>query len=215
VQAKLLRVLEAREFQRLGAARSQKADVRVIAATNRDLRDAMARGLFREDLYYRLAVFEISLAPLRERREDILTLAERFIEELGPGVREEPPGGLSPAAKEKLQVHAWPGNVRELRNVIERALILCDGGPIGVEHLPAMPDHAPSTFASRSSDRLQDRTPATASDLQAIERRTIEVTLAKTGQNKAKAARLLGLTRKKLCTRIQRLGLESPTELYA
>jgi DNA-binding NtrC family response regulator len=213
VQAKLLRVLEMREFQRLGAARSQKADVRVIAATNRDLQDAMARGLFREDLYYRLAVFEISIAPLRERREDISSLAEHFIEEIGSGVGDGAPGGMTPAAREKLQAYSWPGNVRELRNMIERALILCDGGPIDVEHLPAMPDRAPS--ASRSADSLRDRTPATVSDLQAIERRTIEKTLEKTGQNKSKAARLLGVSRKNLCTRIQRLGLESPIELFA
>ena len=213
VQAKVLRVIETREFQRLGGARTQKADVRVVAATNRDLRDAISRGLFREDLYYRLHVFEISIAPLRERREDILSLVQHFIDELGPALLDAAPGGITPAAREKLQAHSWPGNVRELRNAVERALILCDSGLIDVDHLPEPLDHA--SLAVRPPDIPREQAPATASDLEAIERRTIETTLERTGQNKAKAARLLGLSRKKLCTRIQRLGLRAPTELFA
>jgi DNA-binding NtrC family response regulator len=198
VQAKLLRVLEAREFQRLGGARTQKADVRVIAATNRDLRDAVAKGLFREDLYYRLHVFEIAIAPLRERREDILRLVEHFIDELRPAT----PGRLTALAREKLHAHSWPGNVRELRNTVERALILCDGGPIDVEHLPDVSDRTHP--APRPSDMA-----ATVSDLEVIERRIIEKTLQQTGQNKAKAARILGVSRKRLYTRIHRLGLST------
>ena len=215
VQAKMLRVLEAREFQRLGGARTQKADVRVIAATNRDLRDAIASGLFREDLYYRLDVFEIPIAPLRERREDILSLVEHFIDELGPMIRDATPAEITPAASEKLQAYSWPGNVRELRNTIERALILCDGGRIDVEHLPKVVEQRQANLAPRPSSMVRNQAPATASDLEAIERGTIEKTLQQTGQNKAKAARLLGVSRKKLCTRIQRLGLGAPTEVFA
>jgi len=135
VQAKLLRVLQEREFQRLGGTRPLKANVRVLAATNRDLDVALARGQFREDLYYRLRVFEIRLPPLRERREDILPMAQAFLEELGPAVG-RPAAGISRQAHEALLSYPWPGNVRELRNVLERASILCDGGLITLEHLP-------------------------------------------------------------------------------
>jgi len=135
VQAKLLRVLQEREFQRLGGTRPLKANVRVLAATNRDLDVALARGQFREDLYYRLRVFEIRLPPLRERREDILPMAEAFLEELGPAVG-RPAAGISRQAHEALLTYPWPGNVRELRNVLERASILCDGGLITLDHLP-------------------------------------------------------------------------------
>src|SRR3989449_10880515 len=136
VQAKLLRVLEERGGQRLGVTRPCKADVRVIAATNRDLRVAMTRGAFREDLYYRLHVFAIHLPPLRERPEDILPLLEHFLNQLGPVVIGRPAAGISREAREQFLAHAWPGNVRELRNAVERALILCEGGLINPEHLP-------------------------------------------------------------------------------
>jgi transcriptional regulator with GAF, ATPase, and Fis domain len=135
VQAKLLRVLQEREFQRLGGTRPLKANVRVLAATNRDLEEALARGQFREDLYYRLRVFEIRLPPLRDRPEDILPMAESFLEEIGPAVGRAA-AGISRQAHEALLSYRWPGNVRELRNVLERASILCDGGLITVEHLP-------------------------------------------------------------------------------
>jgi transcriptional regulator with GAF, ATPase, and Fis domain len=127
VQAKFLRVLQEREYQRLGGAQTLKADVRVLAATNRDLRAAIAQGSFREDLYYRLAVFDIALPSLRERSEDILPLVESFLEELGRSVG-RPAAGVSQEVRDKLVAYAWPGNVRELRNAIERAVILCEGG---------------------------------------------------------------------------------------
>src|SRR5262249_40379883 len=135
VQAKLLRVLEQREFQRLGGTRPLRADLRLVAATNRDLPGAIARGQFREGLYYRLHVFEIRLPPLRERPEDILALVEAFLAQLGAAMGRPPPG-LSREAKEMLLSHSWPGNARELRNALERALILCEGGLITGEHLP-------------------------------------------------------------------------------
>ena len=135
VQAKFLRVLQEREFQRLGGTRVLKTDVRVLAATNRDLAAALAQGQFREDLYYRLNVFEIHVPPLRDRPEDIALLAEAFLEELG-SVIGRPAGGFSRDAHEWLLAYPWPGNVRELRNAIERAILLCDGGLITREHLP-------------------------------------------------------------------------------
>ena len=132
-QAKLLRVLQEREFQRLGGTRTLKADVRVIAATNRDLRRAMEQGGFREDLYYRLDVFEIHIPPLRERKEESCRFVDAFLRTsagrcpLRPRARPQRDGGAA--------AHHWPGNVRELRNVLERAAILSQGSPIAAEHL--------------------------------------------------------------------------------
>src|SRR5262249_15184349 len=147
VQAKLLRVLEQREFQRVGGTRMLKADVRVIAATNRDLAVAIAKNAFREDLYYRLNVFQIHIPPLRERPEDILPLAETFLEELGRSMG-RPAAGISRDAREWMMSYAWPGNVRELRNAVERAILLCDGGLITREHLPNVPAIAPQPHAT-------------------------------------------------------------------
>ena len=133
-QAKFLRVLQEREFQRLGGTRTVKANIRVVAATNRDLVDAIERKAFREDLFYRLNVFEIRIAPLRERPDDILPLAEAFLIELGrsSGVR---PAMLTANARDALLRYSWPGNVRELRNALERAAILCEGDLIDSAHL--------------------------------------------------------------------------------
>ncbi len=197
VQAKFLRVLQEREFQRLGGTRVQKANVRVIAATNRDLHAALGRGELREDLYYRLHVFAICLPPLRERPEDIPALVEHFITALGPAVLGRPAAGISREAHERLLAHSWPGNVRELRNAVERALILSDGEMIMPEHLPAQPETPPEAEAA----------PRENLDLETTERDLVERALRHAGQNKAKAARLLGLTRTKLYTRMQRFGL--------
>jgi len=204
VQAKLLRVLQEREFQRLGGTRVQKADVRVLAATNRDLRAAMAAGTFREDLFYRLHVFAIHLPTLRERPEDIPALVEHFITELGPALLGRPAAGITREAHEQLLTHSWPGNVRELRNAVERALILSDGRMITPEHLPA-PSEAPPEAAPPIA--LPPEFPPDGLDLEAKERELVERALRHAGQNKAKAARLLGLTRTKLYTRMQRFGL--------
>src|ERR1700676_532729 len=133
-QAKFLRVLQEREFQRLGGTRLQKANVRVVAATNRELRKAVEQGDFREDLYYRLQVFDIRIAPLRERPADIVPLTESFLQEIGKSFG-RPPAGLTRDAREALLLHDWPGNVRELRNALERAAILCEGGLINAQHL--------------------------------------------------------------------------------
>ncbi len=128
-QAKFLRVLQEREFQRLGGTRTLKANIRVIAATNRDLRKAVERGDFREDLFYRLKVFDIRIPPLRDRAADILPLSEAFLQDIGRSF-ERPPADLTRDAREALIRYHWPGNVRELRNALERAAILCEGGLI-------------------------------------------------------------------------------------
>ena len=205
VQAKVLRVLEEREFQRLGGTRGSRADIRVVAATNRDLHAAMRRGEFREDLYYRLGVFEIALPPLRHRPEDILELAEAFLEEIGATVG-RPATGIDDNAKAQLMAYAWPGNVRELRNAIERAVILADGGHIRSEHLPVAPRPpaaAPVTDPAATSAPI----PADGVNLDAIERALVVKALAQARHNKTRAAKLLGLTRAQLYSRIEKYGL--------
>jgi transcriptional regulator with GAF, ATPase, and Fis domain len=202
VQAKLLRVLEEREFMRLGSTRVMKADIRVIAATNRDLHTAIQRGEFREDLYYRLGVFEIHLPPLRERLDDILELADTFLAEIGESVG-RPAAGISRDAKDQLLTYKWPGNVRELRNAIERAVILADGGHIRGEHLPVtsqrlLPAQGPSSGTLAAG----------AMNLGEIERSLVVNALAQARYNKTRAAKLLGLTRAQLYSRIEKYGLE-------
>ncbi len=208
VQAKFLRVLEEREFQRLGGTRQLKADVRVIAATNRDLKVAITKGAFREDLYYRLHVFAIHLPPLRERREDILPLLEHFVGALGPVVLGRPAAGISRDARAHFLAHAWPGNVRELRNAVERALILCEGGLINPEHLPWHVETSESApLIPLAAPPAGGDFPAQGVDLEAVERTLIEGALKQTGRNKSKAAKLLALSRGKLYTRMERFGL--------
>ncbi len=209
VQAKFLRVLQEREFQRVGGTRVQRADVRVVAATNRDLESAIARGQFREDLYYRLNVFQLHIPPLRERPEDVLPLAESFLDELGRTVG-RPAAGIARDAREWLLAYSWPGNVRELRNAIERAILLCDGGLITRAHLPAAilrPDAARAAGGNGAAG-AESPFPLNGVDLEAIERGFIEKALQQSRGNKSKAARLLGLTRAQLYTRLEkhRLG---------
>src|SRR4029450_9592869 len=134
VQAKLLRVLQERQYQRVGGTTTLEADIRLIVATNRDLERAVADGLFREDLYYRVAVFRIHLPTLRERADDVLLLADHFIRDLGAKMERQEPR-FSGEARDLLLAHSWPGNVRELQNAIERALILAEGGLVSAEHL--------------------------------------------------------------------------------
>jgi DNA-binding NtrC family response regulator len=192
-QAKFLRVLQEREFQRLGGTRTLKANIRVIAASNRDLHQAVARGTFREDLFYRLQVFDIAIPPLRNRRDDILPLSEAMLQEIGRSFG-RPPAALTPAAHEALRRHHWPGNVRELRNALERAAIRCDGSLIGAEHLALRPAERPRGEGS--------------SDLRSVEREIIVRVLEECRGNKARAAKRLGLTRTQLYSRIQKYGLE-------
>jgi len=200
-QAKFLRVLQEREFQRLGGTRVLRTDARVIAATNRNLLKAIERGQFREDLYYRLNVFAIQLPPLRERREDVLPLSEAFIAEIGRSIG-RPPAGISREARRALLDYHWPGNVRELRNILERAAILCDGGLIAAEHLALGPVPAPVSTPPGAANAAES-----AIDLKTVERAMIEKALADARFNKSEAARTLGLTRAQLYVRLRKHGL--------
>ena len=192
-QAKLLRVLQEWEFLRLGGTRPVKANVRVIAASNRDLRRAVAEGRFREDLFYRLQVFDIRMPPLRERRGDIPLLIDAFLLELNRSTGCSS-AGLTPDALEMLVGYEWPGNVRELHNALERAAILCQGGLISGEHL-----------SLRSTSFVAPYRPPNLSD---VERQTIEQVLQESDWNKAKAARRLGITRTQLYCRLRKYGVE-------
>jgi len=184
-QVKLLRVLQEKEFERLGGVEPVKVDVRLLAATNRDLEAAMAGGLFREDLYYRLNVFTIFAPPLRERRSDVLLLADHFVERYaeshGKSVRR-----IATAAIDMLMSYHWPGNVRELENCIERAVLVCDGGVIHPHHLP------PTLQTAETSGTLP-RQPLKAA-VGAYEKDLIGDALKSARGNRAKAARLLQTT---------------------
>src|SRR5262245_15012123 len=186
-QAKFLRVLQEREFLRLGGTRPVRVNVRVIAATNRRLDDAVAHGIFRRDLYYRLNVFDIHIPPLRERRDDILPLAAGFLREFAGATAE-----LTPGATAALRDHEWPGNVRELRNVLERAVIMSDGPFIDAEHL---------RLRSRKDVPL-----SVITDLGTLEKKAVERAMRDTDGNKVRAAKQLGISRMQLYTRLRKFG---------
>jgi transcriptional regulator with GAF, ATPase, and Fis domain len=208
VQAKLL---QERQYARVGGTATLEADIRLIAATNRDLERAVADGQFREDLYYRVAVFRIHLPTLRERGEDVLLLADHFVRELGAKMETQRPG-FSSEAHEVLLAHGWPGNIRELQNAIERALILADGSLISSEHLG---------IASRAGRDATIRTvtapndDATTLTIAAQERRVIVEALQRTHGHQSRAAVLLGLTRFQLYGRLKRYHIEVAREFGA
>lgn len=198
-QVKLLRVLQERRFERLGGTRSIEVDVRIVAATNRDLQQLIADGEFREDLFYRLNVVPVTLPPLRQRSSDIPLLVAHFMEKYNAGSK-----SISPDAMRALATYQWPGNIRELENTIERLVILSHGDEIGVEDLPAevragvaCPDRGPSRFSL----------PEDGVDLEEVELDLVRQALDRSGANVPKAAKLLGLTAKTLEVRMQRLGL--------
>ncbi len=190
-QAKVLRALEEREVQRLGAAGPLPVDVRVVAATNKDLRKAVAEGRFRQDLFYRLNVVSFRLPPLRERPEDILPLAEVFLAGRGKS--------LSPRARQRLLSYGWPGNVRELKNCLERAALLGSGDTIQPEDLP--PYTQPGAAA----------VPAPPASLADVEKAYIERTLRETGGTKSETARILGITRQTLDNKMRKLKIRLPS----
>jgi two-component system response regulator FlrC len=200
-QAKFLRVLQEREFKRLGGTRLLKADVRVVAATNRDLEKAMEREQFREDLYYRLNVFSIRLPPLRERRDDIPGLSQSFLGDLARTLG-RPPAGISQDAQLALLQYHWPGNVRELRNVLERAAILADGGLIVAEHLAFRPARGKAAAPRPAPESIEK-----GSTLTDVERTMLEKALADARFNKSRAAKILGITRGQLYAKLRRHGL--------
>ncbi|HEY3093835.1 MAG TPA: sigma 54-interacting transcriptional regulator [Vicinamibacterales bacterium] len=194
-QAKLLRVLQEREFQRLGGTRVVSADVRVIAATNRDLDEAVAQGTFREDLYYRVNVFDIRIPPLRDRGDDVMLLAESFLEDiaLARGGRRFT---LTPLAAGALRSYPWPGNARQLRNVLERATVICSGAIIEAEDLALAP---PVSLRPNTTD------------LNSVERSTIDRVMRDMEGNVSRAARTLGISRTQLYGRLRKHGFDHAT----
>jgi Nif-specific regulatory protein len=196
-QAKLLRVLQEKEFERLGGGQTLKVDVRLVAATNRDLEKMAEEGLFRMDLYYRLSVFPLSLPPLRKRVEDIMDLAESFAKKFSAD--EERPIRISSEAYRLLMAYEWPGNIRELENIIERAAVLC--GPEGLieaRHLPV--------WLQGLEDEKEAKTLREA--VAALEKRLIDEALAATGGHVSQAAERLGLTERSMGLRMARYGID-------
>jgi two-component system NtrC family response regulator len=195
IQVKLLRLLQEKAFTRVGGTQTIYCDVRVIAATNRDLKKAIEQGQFRDDLYYRLNVFPINVPPLRSRREDIPQLAEHFVRmasiELGVG-----PRGITPEVINSLVAYEWPGNIRELANVIERAVLLCDGSTIGEPHLP------PEILRARHDPAIPDET-----TLRGTERAMILRALQESRWNQTRAAAALGISRDNLRYRVKKYNI--------
>jgi transcriptional regulator with PAS, ATPase and Fis domain len=207
LQAKLLRFLETRRIRRLGGVREVSVDVRVIAATNRDLKESIEAKSFREDLYYRLNVFPIRIPPLRARREDILPLAQYFLDEFARKFH-KPLTDIVPAARESLLAYPWPGNVRELRNLMERSAITCRGPALGVDDLPE------EIRGARAEPAQRWTLPPEGCELERVERQIatslIGQALERTGGNVTQAANLLGLPRGTLRHRMESLGIRPP-----
>jgi two-component system response regulator PilR (NtrC family) len=207
VQVKLLRAIQEREVRRVGDTRDTRVDVRLIAASNRDLARAVADGDLREDLFYRLNVIPIHLPPLRERREDIPPLVAYFLDKLARELR-KPVTGIGPEALALLERYHWPGNVRELENVIERAIVLGNSEVVGVEALP------PGLSSPQQTLELPVDLPPSGLDLDAlldrIERRYLEVALERTGGVQTRAAELLGISFRQFRYKLQKHTLRSP-----
>ena len=206
IQIKLLRVLQERTFERVGGHETVEVDVRVVAATHRDLEAFVRDGTFREDLYYRLNVVPVILPPLRERREDISVLVEHFLErfclELGRS-----PLSIAPATMELLTAHAWPGNVRELQNLMERMAVVVDEETVQPAHLPLELRGVQSAAGERSATGL--------ATLAEVERRHVEEALVRSAWNQSHAAQLLNISRDQLRLRIVRYGIKGPWRVGA
>ncbi len=196
-QVKLLRVLQERSFRRLGGRQEQTVDVRVIAATNQNPTEAVRNGKLREDLYYRLNVFAIEIPPLRERREDVPLLIQRFLNEFN-ATNEKAVRGVDQEAMQILEQYPWPGNIRELRNVIERATILTDTEFIGTRNLPPL-------LVTRGEETLPTMTLTPGTTVDEAERRLILLTLDHMHNNKTRAAEVLGISLKTLHNKLNRM----------
>lgn len=216
IQAKLLRVLEENSFERVGGTKRINVDIRVVAATNHDLHELIRAGKFRSDLYYRIAIIEIKLPPLRERIEDIPYLAEYFITTYSERYKKHI-DGISPEVMQRWLSYRWPGNIRELQNVIHQAVLLCTGSRIEAETLlhcgdegyKAEPDAGPAAsgadaFEPGRYSSLKELSEAAAAF---YERQRIESALAQASGNKSSAARALGITRKTLLEKLRRYGI--------
>jgi DNA-binding NtrC family response regulator len=216
LQAKILRALEEKRFERVGGTVPLQVDVRVVAATNRNLKAAVAARQYREDLYFRLSVFPICIPPLRERTTDITMLARYFIERFCRDLNKKPLA-LSPSAEQELKDYAWPGNVRELQNCIERAVILTEGDTIHPRHLnlsfrnaPPPPAHADAdTSPWAQFDLSGSLNEVSRRALAEVERRKIELALKEAAGNRGRAAELLQVSYKTLTTKLREYGLDS------
>ena len=200
LQAKLLRVIQTGEFVMVGGTQPQRVNVRIITATNRDLRQAVAKGVFREDLYFRIAVVHIAIPPLRERREDIPLLVSHFLREFMASGHRKDIRGLTSRAMTALTNYSWPGNVRQLKNWIEQALVLADGDLIDLEHFPSLTREA--------SDVMQSPVPLAPLGLrlEELERWYVLETLRRADGNRTKAARQLGISLRGLQYKLRRYG---------
>ena len=206
IQVKLLRILQERQFERLGSNLTRNVDVRVIAATNVDLRAALEEGRFREDLYYRLNVVPISVPSLRERKEDIPFLAMHFVKKISKDL-ETGERSLSPAAIDRLVAHSWPGNVRELENTIERSMVLTSATVLQPADIRIeAPRHSQAMNTTQQTPVLPE-----GETLEHWEQMIIREALRRANNNKSQAARMLGLTRNALRYRLSQMGLESAT----
>jgi two-component system response regulator AtoC len=203
LQAKLLRFLEEKAFKRVGGSGDIRVDVRVIAATNRDLEEAVAQGKFREDLYYRLNVMQVQLPSLRDHASDIPLLINFYIDQFNREFRKQV-RGVSPDALEVLRGYRWPGNIRELRNAVERAMLLADGDWL-------LPEHFPMAATRRTSEGRFDL-PEDGVSLEQVERELVMQALRRTGWNHTKAAALLGLNRDQIRYRVEKFGLEKTVD---
>ncbi len=203
LQAKLLRFLEEKTFKRVGGVVDIRVDVRVIAATNRNLEDEVKRGRFREDLYYRLNVLPIVLPPLRARTDDIPSLVHYFVDAYNTEFRKHV-RGVTDEAMRRLQTYGWPGNIRELRNAVERAMLLVEGDELTADQFPV---------ATSAAARLTEGVPlpATGIDLEQLERSLVVQALERSGWNQTRAAGLLGLNRDQIRYRIEKFKLEKPS----
>jgi len=199
LQAKLLRFLEERAFKRVGGASDINVNVRVIAATNRDLEEEVKRGRFREDLYYRLNVMPILMPPLRQRVEDIPLLSAYYVDSFNTEFKKRI-RRIAPSAMERLKAYPWPGNVRELRNAVERAMLLAEGEELAIDHFPIL--------QKRSDLSESVELPPAGIDLDQLERSLVVQALQRSGWNQTRAATLLGLNRDQIRYRIEKFKLE-------
>jgi DNA-binding NtrC family response regulator len=202
IQVKLLRVLQEREFERLGSNVTRSVDVRVVAATNADLRAALEQGRFREDLYYRLNVVPINVPPLRERKEDVPFLAMHFVKKLAKDLS-SPVAQISPAAMDRLLTYTWPGNVRELENTIERSMVLANGNVLEPADIRIENIRQPNGVSTQEALLPEGVT------LEQWEQNMIREAMRRADGNKSQAARLLGLTRNALRYRLSQMGMET------
>ena len=198
-QAKLLRVLQEKEFERVGGNQTIRVDVRFIAATNKNLPEMVKQGTFREDLYYRLNVFTIQLPPLRERKEDISLLADNLLSHM------DPPVTLSAESRQMLTAYRWPGNVRELKNTIERAAVLTDTGEIEPQHLGL---HINGDIPTHVSQNLETTAASIDERMAEIEKSLIIEALNRSGGVQVKAAEILGINQRSLWHRIKKLRVD-------